>query len=599
MKLYVLKALACALIFYQTANAQDRMAPIRIGMHTTQSGSEVSIFKESEIENSSSSDVGDFLQNRGYPILRQGGEGQTSGLNIRGAEAEHVLVLVDGVPLNDASNPSRTFDLSRIPLSEIRRIELIKGPQTVRYGYQALGGVLRLWTYATQEKAEYALGGKVGNLKSSEVHAGVLHPLGAGFQLGVNGQFYETEGFSAASGGEEKDSHRSQSGSASLGYSQDHFRTQYAFRRVNQITDIDNGGGASNDDPDNIARFRQDSHSLITQVFPSDDFQSQLVLGHSDLERHYTNLPSRGTYFGEQSRAELSFDKNFGDNWSTTLGLEATEEKAKGETNTSTFPSSKIHKEDAFALVEYRYTDWTFNLGARIENHSEYGEEWSDEAGIGYWLTEFQRIQVRWARGTRWPSLFQLYDPTYGNSDLSPERSKSLELAWSLAKDNYTASITMFQTEYDNLLDYDSVTFRTINQGEARVRGVETEASVSTGNWLHAFRYQYLQPRNTENDTELIRRPRHEAFLSETYQFSEGSLSAWVRYRGKREDRDPATFTPVELPEYWLFGLRSQYDFESFRLWASIENLLNKPYEDVAGYNASPRRFWLGFDIEI
>lgn len=595
------------ILFLPNSYAENQMATIRIGSSLSESNSEVTSYSEEEVRASASSDVGEFLRQRGLSVLRQGGEGQLSSLNVRGAEAEHLLVVVDGVPLNDASNPSRSFDLTRIPLSEVRRMELIKGPQSVRYGSQALGGVLRIWTYATADESKIQFGGKVGNLKSSEAHISALQNIGAGFQVGASGQFYETESFSAAAGGKENDTHRSQSGGASLGYISEHFRSQYAFRRVNQETDIDRGGGETNDDPNNVTRFRQDSHSLITQAFPTESFQAQLALGYSQLERHYQNLPDANSttqswsrYFGEQSRAELSFDNQWGESLMTTFGFEATVEQGRGDSSFSNFPESDAHKEDVFALAQYKLSDWTFNAGVRREDHSEFGDNWSAEAGLGFDLNENQRLQLRWAQGTRWPSLYQLYDPTYGNSNLTPEESQALELAWSYTGESFQSTLTLFQTEYDNLLDYDSTTFRAINVGEAKIRGVETDASLATGNWNHYVRYQYLEPRKTSTDTELIRRPRHELYFSESYLYGQSLTSLWARYKGSREDRDPVSFTsPVELEAYWVFGLHTQYDFDSFRLWASIENLTQKTYQEVAGYQASPRRFWLGFEMEL
>lgn len=589
-----------------SAKADVRMEIVGDALGELPSSNFAEVYTEEEIETSSSLDLGDFFRQQGLSLVREGGQGQLSSLFLRGADPDHVLVLVDGVPMNDASNPDRRFDFSKIPLSEVRRIEILKGSQSVRYGSQAMGGVVRIWTHSSQDRSNYRLGGGYGSFETYNLQTSVNQNLGDGFFGGIAGQIYDSESYSAASGGRERDSFRSQSGSTSLSYSAENFRSQYAFRRVNHRADIDRGGGAANDDPNYITRYRQDSHSFLTQYFSETGFQHQVTFGKSDLERHSDNIAdadstatARGDFFGQQRRFEYVLEKTFFESLSMDLGVEETSEQARGESNFSTFPQSYAQKEDVFLQVQHELNAFSWNAGGRLESHSQFGSNVSGELGWVYPFSKSRSLAVRWAQATKWPSLYQLYDPTYGNAQLSPEHSTSYELSLGWHSNKSFGNINFFQTFYRDLIGSDPVSFRSVNQGRAKVTGAELFISHEIKRFRTEFRYQYLQPRNTDQNTELLRRPRHELLLSENWVHSKWNAGVWIQYKSKREDIDPVSFARTTLPEYWTWGVEAGVRFAPHRLWIRGENLSQKTYEEVAGYRASPRSFWLGWEMEI
>ncbi len=565
--------------------------------------SEARTFSAAEIQKSSGSDLADFFRKQGLSIKRQGGDGQTSALYLRGANADQVLVLIDGVPMNDSSNTDRRFDFSRIPLSEIRRIEILEGAQSVRYGSQAIGGVIRIWTHATQEKSSYKAAVKAGSFQTHELSGSAVQALGLGFHAGLSGQFYETAGFSSAKGGAEDDAHRSQTGAGHLSFSNESLRSQYIFRRTDQLTDLDRGGGAANDDPNFISRFRQDTHSFATSFFPNDKSTYELLTAYSKVERHADNKPdansledSFGDYRGEQRRLQLSSQNLIG-NSDLTLGFDYTAEEAKGQSTYSVFPKSTAHKSDFFAAIDHKLKNWILNSGLRSENHSQFGHELSPEAGVSYQLNRNQKLKLRWSKATKWPSLFQLYDPTFGNDMLKPEKSTSVELSWNYQNKNFELSTTVFENRYQDLVALDAVTFQSINQGKAKIRGFEVDSEYSYSEFFTRLRYQYLEPRQTDVGQELVRRARHEIFISEGLRKNKFEGSVDVKYNSRREDL--SNTGRIYLPEFWVFGAEISYQLNGYRVWASAENLGQSHYQEVAGYQSTPRSFWAGLSADF
>jgi vitamin B12 transporter len=194
----------------------------------------------------------------GLSTLQNGGPGETASVFIRGANAEHILVLLDGIELNDPINPSRSYDLAHLPISQVDRIEILRGPQSPLYGSDALGGVINIITRKGCGRPQLSVTASAGSYRSIEGDVEISgSSAGASYSFGVfHGQ---TAGISAASvrypGNAEPDGYRNFSLSGKFSYAvRKNISLQLTARSVRIRTEIDNFGGSYGDYPNKVQR---------------------------------------------------------------------------------------------------------------------------------------------------------------------------------------------------------------------------------------------------------------------------------------------------------------------------------------------------------
>ena len=223
--------------------------------------SAVTVIGRTEIERSTRSNVLDLIQDGlGLAVsVRNGGPGAASSLFLRGANSEHILVLLDGVEFNDPMNPSRSFDLAHMTLDGVEQIEVLRGPQSTLYGSDALAGVVNILTRRGSGKPRLSLetgGGAYGTARGAAAVSGGAGPVSYAFGLSE----FVTRGFSAASdrfpGNAEKDGYRNFSASGNLVFtlSRD-AEAGLTVRATSARTDLDSFGGPGGDDPNSVQKY--------------------------------------------------------------------------------------------------------------------------------------------------------------------------------------------------------------------------------------------------------------------------------------------------------------------------------------------------------
>jgi vitamin B12 transporter len=203
MNLYLNRILAVsfsiASISFQPVLAQPLdlvITPSRTEQSISRAGSAISVITREEIEKTSSRDLGDLLRNiPGLTITQNGGAGQTQTVRIRGGESRHTLVMIDGIRVNDPSSTGREFDFSNLVLTDVERIEVLRGPQSALYGSDAMGGVINIITHKGQKGFRASLSAEAGQYGTKETKGSVSGSDGRSwFSLGAS--VYDTNGFS-------------------------------------------------------------------------------------------------------------------------------------------------------------------------------------------------------------------------------------------------------------------------------------------------------------------------------------------------------------------------------------------------------------------
>ena len=554
----------------------------------------------------------------GLSTLQNGGPRETASVFIRGANAEHTLVLLDGIELNDPINPSRSYDLAHLPISQVDRIEILSGPQSPLYGSDAPGGVINIITRKGCGRPQLSVTASAGFYQSIEGDVEISgSSAGASYSFGVfHGQ---TAGISAASvrypGNAEPDGYRNFSLSGKFSYAvRNNISLRLTARSVRTRTEIDNFGGPYGDDPNDVQKYGSTLISTQAQgLFLDNRWEQKLSLSCIKSERSYINPTDQVHLFESESGAygstlfKLDWQNNFFLAPSNTLtaGLDIEREEGRSDyvsenqwgTYESLFPSDKTGSVGLYLQDQWRVQGkFFFAGGARLDLHSRTGTALTYRLAPAYVAAKTgTKFKATIGTGFRSPSLYQLFAPEtawvpVGNIKLLPERAPGWDagIEQLAIKNRICLGLTFFQNSFKNLIDFD---FQEgyVNIGKARMQGVEISFESRP---LEAFQfkaaYTRLRARDLISGTALLRRPR-DKFSADVqlrvFNLFDASIS--FLFVGKRTDRDFSNipYQTITLPAYTLLNAAFSVSISrSFVLFMRLDNILGTRYEAIWGY---------------
>lgn len=552
----------------------------------------------------------------GVAISRNGGLGAFTGVRVRGAEAEQLLVLVDGVRVADPASPAGGFDFGNLLTGNIDKLDLLRGSNSTIWGSDAVGGVLAVTTRdetGFQASAEYG----ARETFSGSATGGIE---GESFYAGLSGSYVTTDGFSSAANGTEAD-----------GFEQWAVAGRSAAYLSPQLTLFARGRYAEGEleidgfpfpafvlaDTDEYQDTRQYSAALGASY---DDGPLYLKAAYSfaDTERDNYN-PAFGTApsfasDGHSDRVELRGEwrpigpliVNFG-----------------GESEWTSFETNFTARQDtritgAYAQLGIEFGALSAHVGARHDDHARFGGATSFGADVSYEIVEDIRLKASVGEGFKAPSLFQLFSD-FGNEALQPEQSTSYDLGlhWNERNEPFYASATLFQRDAENQIEFVSCfgvvggictdrPFGTYdNVGRVRARGFEAQMGASPSeNFSAGAVYSFV---DTENRTpgannqgnDLSRRPRHAVTVFADWRTPLAGLvlGGDIRMVGDSFD-DAGNFT--RLDGYKVVTLRASLPIgDAVELFGRIENVTDEDYQTAAGYATPGRGAFVGARVKM
>ena len=508
----------------------------------------------------------------GVFVNQSGGPGQQSTIHIRGSEFRHVLVLIDGIRVNDPSTTAREANVSAFNIADIERVEVIKGTQSLLYGSDAIGGIINIITKKKLSRNSVSL-------FSGFSRGGVLshHEGNEDTNIVLNYQYEESDGISTLRKGREDDSYVNRNLQVSLTHQwNDEYRSEVLLKENNQFNEFDN---SATDEKGVYATNKQGvaSHKLIR------DNEKTRTTFRNSLNR--TDRPnnfrtSKTLYEGLEQVNELTHLIRGKDN-RFLFGIENINES---------FKQSRIDVKQAYLNSVYGMYDWNFNeyfgqAGIRIGSHKAFGEFYTPGVGVGRRFSESE-ISLNLQSGFKAPSLYQLYgeDSTFGkepNKNLEPEKSQSVD--FSFKSDNgYRASI--FYTKIDDVITSDSTP---VNADYLEISGIEGGYTLVGDNSVNNVNFELLNYGMPNND-KMYKRP-HERITFEHIHFigDASELNLNVQYVGRRYDQNfnVSPTEDVKLDGYELVNLSYKYIESDYELTLGVDNLFNEQYEMAYGYN--------------
>ncbi|HZR45312.1 MAG TPA: TonB-dependent receptor, partial [Candidatus Manganitrophaceae bacterium] len=570
-----------------------------------QAASSVTIIDRKTIEEKHLITVGDALREApGLDLVQTGGPGGTTSAFLRGGNSTHTLVLIDGVEMTDATTGA--FDLADLTTENIDRIEIVRGPQSTLYGSNAIGGVIQIITKKGSGPPTPSISFEAGSFKTFRETVGFSGGTRR-FDYSLSAARVDTDGFSRAdakNGNTERDGYGNSSFSARLGFNfTEKSRLEWTARYLLARTELDGFGPCHPADPTDFSFCPVDDPNFVQY---SRTFVNALNLTTPVTDRWNQNLrlsfksdELRGrdpdTVFNNYNidnsgeRLDWRHDLTIAPSDLLTLGYEYQTQKGKVDEGFD----ERLINHAFFAFNQFRPMPFILNLGIRHDDNNRFGNETTYKTEIAYLFETGAKIRGAYGTGFRGPTFNDLFFPGASNPNLRPEKSRSWEagIDQEFETGNSRLSATYFQNRVKDLILFvsDPVTFEGRPENVARAKTQGTEVELSTRPFqalILRASCTLMHAEDEESGTELPRRPRKKAAGTVTLLPMDGlRLDLDFRYVGRRFN-DPGNESP--MPAYTVANLAATYDLtKKTQLFARVENLFDRQYEEVSGYGTA------------
>lgn len=555
------------------------------------SGSRVKVFEKNDILKKQAITLRDLLEGESLGIsFTESGLGGNSSAFFRGVNSNHVLVLLDGVVLNDPTDPGERFDFSYFDLAGIEKVEIYSGSVSSLYGANAIGGVIYLTTKTSGEKK---IGLSAGSYSRSGIHfsgATSISDLDVFLLLDKN----EKKALSVKGGrGDswEKDPSTKSSMIFKLSPKLRFKGLSYIYKQDD--ADVETDGSDGNDETSYVTN-KSKMHSVRFDKKSSSIHFSQRS---NERESLYNSMTTTFSQFKSlQNTLSIEHHELFG---GFDLGTRFDLSKTKAQINN--ISGEKVLNKAGLGIQAIKQTGSSkleFGLRTDFFNYDPDSDDISLNStnyGFGY-KTSFGKniLGLRISSGFKAPSLYQLYDGTYGNKDLKPEDSLHKEITLErVLSARFALNLNLYETKIDNLIDLPSdFTPPYKNMGKALIKGVGAELQhfTSLGNVILGL--QFIDAKDELTGKRLLSRP--DSIISAKHELERGlfnSVTEWIHY-GSR-----ISFGDVENSSYDLLHTSLGYRLRNnLQAKLKVRNVLNRNYEEVSGFVSPGRSYLINVD---
>lgn len=614
MKLKALPLVISTLVASQAMAATDEV--IVTGTYSpitsSQLASSVTVISQEQLSALSSHSLVDAL--RHIPSIwveEQGGPGGLTAIALRGAEANHTLVLLDGVQLNDPTNTrGGAFDVNNINIDSVKRIEIIRGAQSTVYGSDALAGVIHIITVEPTKEAQTSLtaaAGEDGYKTASLTTSGSINDFGYALKLQSKDAGEPVEGSSA----------ENQEALVKLNWKHNAHKFDFTYRYFDgeKTTFPEQSGGSL------FAQLRDLDQSDFTDQNAALSWQWQVLdLWGSKVQASWFNheedlrspgvlpfdaVPPNGAKT-DFTRENLSWVNTIGNEKTYWANLGAETKRESGDSEgyidygflIPTDFSLDRQIDSVFAnLNGYVIEDLLVQASIRRDDAEDLSPKESVQTGVRYQINENLSWFANAGKGFKLPSFLALGHPLIGNKALKPERSKTRDTGIEWSANNARINLSFFKNTYLDLIDFDSELFTNVNRSRVDTQGAEVEFHWNSedNQWQLGAHASYA---DIDAENPLMGRPQVKAGATATYNVNENwQLNAnylWVddrlaasRYTGN---------TVVEmLDKYNRFDLGAKWKVNSqLTINLSIDNITDEDYMNDIGFPAVGRSGFVG-----
>ena len=568
----------------------------------SQSLANQTVIDASDIAALNATSLGEVLTTvAGFDLSQTGGRGQAASLFLRGNNASHTLFLLNGVKLTSATLGLAEFQ--KLSVSNIERIEIVKGPRAAVWGSEAIGGVVNVIT--TSDVESTVLNAELGsfNRKQVSLSTGIEHGDGHSSILIDHEQ---SDGFDVLGDSQnEEDGYRYNSfainGSQSLSDE----------LSVNWLANFDRGhseydslfGGADQAKHNNQQLAFGIDYRLKKNVITVD--LSRLV---DDASTYFVESSTHQVVEGSQIKTERNTVSATNlytatKNLSLFAGFDLTKEQVSG---LQSFTQNDRSITAAYAQSNYQSANWLFEGALRYDDVEDVDAELTYNLALGYNTTE-SGVTLNLGTGFKTPTFNDLYWPedafSKGNADLESERSRNIELSAYYHFEKVQLAASVFQNKVDNLIEWlpdASFIYQPQNVNSVTIKGLELGVQGQFGSLNHNLNLTLIDPKNDVTDETLTLRAKTRANYILNAQITDSvSSTVKVSHVGKREQKswDGSVTT---LKRYTQFDLNGHYQLdEDIAVSLGVKDAFDKQQPSAVGYQAAGRRVSLSTTVKF
>ncbi|MEH0373228.1 TonB-dependent receptor domain-containing protein [Vibrio mimicus] len=552
----------------------------------------ISVVTKADIEKLNVTSALDILKTLpGVEVNSQGGKGQISSIFLRGTSSKHTLVLVDGVKINSATAGGASLGL--IPAFAIEQIEVVRGPRAAIYGSDAIGGVIHIKTIPDSRETKHDANLGYGNDDHSSLAWRSTGQLNDSTQASFVFSDEKSDGYRVNEVAPSSDSHGFQSQTLFGSLRHDINDAWYAqFNGYQLSSDVEYANQFSGVKNESNTDFYSVAGALN---FHKDNYTSQLMVSRSDNESW------DGVETGTVAKTALFSSRNsvsWQNHWTVipTLNLAAgidydQEHARQGGANSNNYSKTEKDNKAAYVTAQFSKDIITAEASIRYDDDSAFGDQTTWNLGFGVAPSEYVEFVASTGTGFKAPTFNDLYWPGSGNSDLKPETSKSSEVGIRSHLSFIQIEISAYRNEIEDMIDWAPTgpggAWIPSNIDNAKIEGIEIEALFETGVIEHRVSAEWKDPRDTSDDSLLIRRARENFSWVSTYTADNFGLSAVANYVGDRKDSTGKT-----MDAYTVLDLSANYKLtEAITLGARVGNIFDKEYQTA---HSSGGKYYLG-----
>lgn len=589
----------------------------------SKSANALTVITSRELEMRAPVAVSDILRNvPGLAVSRNGVLGSSTQIRVRGAEGNHLLVLIDGVEANDPSQ-SDEVNWGTLTATDIERIEIIRGPQSALYGSDAVAGVVNIITKSADSPLSISAFAEGGSFDTSQYGATIGHKSDQ-FDIRFAVTDLDAEGDNISRQGDENDGYQNTTYSLKSGWTPtDDLRFTLSSRLQegrNEFDAVDFYVTGLPVDADVSSEFYNQTTRIQGEYSTLNDtwlHRLAFTRTDNDNENFDVGIETGSTSSVKEQLQYLTSIQWADQNQTVSMLLEDEQEDFKQRGPVTDFgddPNQDLSRDTQSVGVEYRGTYFdalTFAASVRYDDNSEFKDATTYKLEASYAVSDTTRLRSAWGTAVKNPTFTERFGfyassaffPFVGNPNLKPEESESWEVGidQTLIDGVLDVSLTWFTSDLENEINgfyFDPTSFATtaVNvEGGSNRQGVELGVNAAlSDSWALSAAYTYTDSTQegefSGKDVDELRRARHIASTTLDWQVADAlQINLNVQYNGTQNDQFfppyPQPSQTLQLDSYTLVNLNATYTLMAdLDLYAKVENLLDEEYEEVYGF---------------
>jgi vitamin B12 transporter len=505
---------------------------------------------------------------------------------LRGFDSKRVLVLIDGIRYNDLTGLSGA-PFEHLMISDIERIEVVKGAQSGIWGADASAGVINIITKNAKKGLQASANAEYGSFDTRKYGANASYK-DDNYYVKASVQKVETNGFSAqAPYGEdldnyEKDGYKNITSNIQLGFNiNETNKIDISHTDINAENEYD---GFNNPNAQNTS-VTDDTFSKINFNHIDSFNELDIYANRSVFDREYSGSEYDGDIYEYGLKSNIPYrEKDF-----VVVGADY---KSFEHKNTL---DKKYNNKAAFITNSNYFGNTIITESIRYDKYDKFDNKTTGKLGVKHSFIDDLSLSANYGTSYNVPTLFNLYS-SYGSENIKPENTTSYDISLEYK----TIKITYFHSMIKDMIDFDMTTYKYGNiTGESTLKGCEVEyKDEAIENLFFNANYTYLDAKNNDNEV-LKRRAKNTVKLSlDYYGVEDLHLGLNGEYVGKRYDKDNEEGR--QTGRYTLVNIVTNYDLnKNLLIYAKIDNIFDKYYQVVDGYATAERNGYVGLKAKF